>query len=421
MKKAIGLTALILGVLSVSGCGKEEPEKVVPEATLSVESLVFDQSSSQKTVYVKLQGDGLAISAVESSASWCSASLEGESVLVSVSENETEQVRSALVTLSFSDETVADKTVKVAQESGTAKYLKTTAVDGYVFDCRGGEYKFTVEASDGWTASLVDCSWAEISTEGNLVCVKAGANEGDAVLEGRVKVTSGEASLEYSFTQARVADNAYLALLGEYDIYAEQWYNVTSVNSSLGYVYSKSYSGTLADLNDSNLSYYATTFSRTATLVENKYGESYCLNDFLLYGMNLPVNFDKETGNLSFPSMWNIGFVQQADKDYAAVFMVGCWVDGNVVRFDRYNPYVFPGAVSEDKNTITITTGLNTDIGDSTTLVPGSGICLVYMDMSLQSPALTPFRYMCFPYGDNVQLRRKVDAPEETPETPAVE
>ena len=421
MKKAIGLTALILGVLSVSGCGKEEPVKVVPEATLSVESLVFDQSSSQKTVYVKLQGDGLAISAVESSAAWCSAEIAGESVLVSVAENGTEEIRSAVVTLSFSDETVADKTVKVAQESGLAKVLKTTAVDGYVFDCRGGEYKFTVEATDGWSASLVDCGWTEISTDGNIVTVKAGANEGDSVLEGKVKVTSGEASLEYSFSQETVADNKYLALLGEYDIYAEKWYNVTLVRNTLGYVYSKSYSGTLADLNDSKLDYYATTFSRTATLVENRYGESYYLNDFLLYGMNLPVNFDKETGNLSFPSMWNIGFVQQADKDYAAVFMVGYWIDGTSIRFDRYNPYVFPGAVSEDKNTITITTGLNTDLGESTTLVPGSGICLVYMDMSLQSPALTPFKYMCLPYGDNVQLRRKIDAPDETPETQAVE
>lgn len=411
MKKAVGLTALILGVLSIGGCGKSEPETVVPDAVLSAETLVFDQSGSQKTVYVKLQG-GLEVSSVDCSESWCTAKLAGDgSVDVSVSENGTEEVRSAVVTLSFSLNDFADKTIKVSQEAGTAKVLNTTAVDGYSFDCRGGEYKFTVESTDEWTAELVDCSWAEISTDGNIVTVKAGENDGETVLEGKVKVTSGDKSLEYSFTQATVADNAYLKLLGEYDIYAENWYAVSRVYNNRGICYSKAKSGTLAELDDTYLTKYPTTFSRTATLVEDKYGESYYLNDFLIYGMNLPVNFDKKTGNVSFPSMWNIGFVQQADKDYAAVFMVGYWVDGGYVYFDRYNPYIFPGQVSEDGKTITVTTGLNTDPSEgSATLVPGSGICLVYMDMSIQSPTLTPFQYECMPYGDSFELRKKVSA-----------
>lgn len=413
MKKAVGLTALILGILSVSGCGKSEPETVVPEAVLSAEALVFDQSGSQKTVYLKLQG-GLEVSSVDCSESWCTAKLTGDGAVdVSVSENDTEEVRGAVVTLSFSLDAVAAKTIKVSQEAGSAKVLKTTAVGGYAFDCRGGEYKFTVESTGEWTAELVDCGWAEISTDGNIVIVKAGENAGETVLEGKVKVTSGDTSLEYFFTQGRVADNAYLKLLGEYDIYAENWYAVSRVdNNNRGICYSKAKSGTLAELDDSYLTKYETTFSRTATLVEDKYGESYYLNDFLIYGMNLPVNFDKKTGNISFPSMWNIGFVQQADKDYAAVFMVGYWVDGSYVYFDRYNPYIFPGQVSEDGKTITVTTGLNTEPSESgsATLVPGSGICLVYMDMSLQSPTLTPFLYECMPYGDSFELRKKASA-----------
>lgn len=412
MKKAVGLTALILSVLAMSGCGKSEPEAVVPEAVLSAEALVFDQSGSQKTVYLKLQG-GLEVSSVDSSEPWCTARLTGDgSVDVTVSENDTEAVRSAVVTLSFSLDAFADKAIKVSQEAGVAKVLKTTAVDGYSFDCRGGEYKFTVESTNEWKAELVDCAWAEISTDGNIVIVKAVENEGETAREGKVKVISGDKSLEYSFTQGRVADNAYLKLLGEYDIYAENWYAVSRIdNNNRGICYSKAKSGTLAELDDTYLTKYETTFSRTATLVEDKYGESYYLNDFLIYGMNLPVNFDKKTGNVSFPSMWNIGFVQQADKDYAAVFMVGYWVDGGYVYFDRYNPYLFPGQVSEDGKTITVTTGLNKDPSDgSASLVPGSGICLVYMDMSLQSPTLTPFLYECMPYGDCFELRKKASA-----------
>lgn len=414
MKRAIGLTTLFLGILSVIGCGKEEPVTVVPEATLSATSLVFDRAESQKTVYVKLQGDGLAVSSVQSSETWCGVEPDGdEAIVVSVTENETESVRRAVVTLTFSDAAVEDKTITVAQESGSAKVLETTAVEGYVFDCRGGEYKFSVEASSGWTAELVECDWATIAYDAATVTVTAPANEGNATLTGKVKVTSGDASLEYSFTQATVADNKYLSLLGKYDIYAETWYYVSYISSSTmqGTCYSAGKSGTLREVFPEKPA--SKSYTSEVELVEDKYGFSYKLKDFLVEGQDVPVNFDAKTGSLEIPTLWNVGqvLIPYSAKDpaeYMPCFFVGYRVDGNNLRLVSSTTASLPCVVSEDGNTISIsTTPLSPETAEGETPIV-YGICLSYMHMGLSSPVLTPFQGLYMPYGSTIELRRVI-------------
>ncbi len=419
MKRTIGLTALFLGILSVIGCGKEEPVTEVPEATLSATSLVFDRAESQKTVYVKLQGDGLAVASVRSSENWCGAEYDSDgAIVVSVTENETESVRRAVVTVAFSDAAVAEKTISVAQESGSAKVLETTAVAGYVFDCRGGEYKFSVEASDGWTAELVDCDWASIAYDAFTVTITAPANEGDAALTGKVKVTSGDSSLEYSFTQETVADNKYLNLLGKYDIYAETWYYVSYISSSTmqGTCYSVGKSGTLREVLPENPE--SALYTSEVELAEDKYGISYKLKNFLVEGQDVPVNFNAETGSLEIPTLWNVGQVlmRYSTKDpaeYMPCFFVGYRVDGSNLRLVSSTTASLPCGVSEDGSTISISTAPlspETTEGEAPIVY---GICLSYMHMGLSSPALTPFKGMYMPYGSTIELRKVTgdDAP----------
>lgn len=419
MKRTIGLTALFLGILSLTGCGKEEPVTEVPEATLSATSLVFDRAESQKTVYVKLQGDGLAVSSVQSSDVWCVAEYDGDgAIVVSVSENETESVRRAVVTVTFSDPVVAEKTITVAQESGTAKVLKTTAADGYVFDCRGGEYKFSVEATDGWTAELVDCDWASIVYDASTVTVTAPANEGDAALSGKVKVTSGDASLEYSFTQETVADNKYLRLLGKYDIYAETWYYVSYISSSTmqGTCYSVGKSGTLREVLPEKPE--SSLYTSEVELVEDKYGISYKLKNFLVEGQDVPVNFNAKTGSLEIPTLWNVGQVliyysSQSPAEYMPCFFVGYRVDGSNLRIAGSTTASLPCGVSEDGNVISISTDpLSPETAEGETPIV-YGIGLSYMHMGMSSPALTPFKGMYMPYGSTIELRKVAedDAP----------
>lgn len=407
MRKTINVLTMLFAVFSMAGCSESEPE-VVPQAFLSADRLIFDQTASEKPVTVTLVGD-LAVSSVESSAEdWCTAEISADAIVVKVSANDTDASRSADVVVKFDSEVVLPMTIKVAQESGEVPYLKTTASESFEFGCRGGEYKFSVSSSAEWKAELVDCSWATLSSDASSVTIKALENKGNEVLSGKVKVTSGETSLEYAFTQATVASDKYLALLGEYDIYAEKWYQVTRYASNKGWCSALGKGGTLRELCTSPAS---SLFTTTATLTEDKYGVSYYLEGCFLQGQKLPIVLNKKTGGLEIPALWNTGTALIYYNKYSPPEDMSCFLvdytisSDNSMKYNQYSAGVIKASVSEDCNTITIDTSKEQKDGE----VEGSGLTLVYMNMALSSPVLTPFEGICMPYGNTIELRRKTD------------
>lgn len=410
MRKTINVLAMLFAFCLMAGCSESEPE-VVPQAFMSADRLIFDQTASEKPVTVTLVGE-LAVSSVESSAEdWCTAEMSADAIVVKVTANDTDEYRSADVVVKFDSDVVLPMTIKVAQESGEVPYLKTTASESFEFGCRGGEYKFSVSSSAEWKAELVDCSWATISSDASSVTIEAPENNGNDVLSGKVKVTSGEISLEYAFSQATLASDKYLALLGEYDIYAEKWYQVTRYNtySHKGLCGALGKSGTLRELCTSPAS---SLFTTTATLTEDKYGVSYYLEGCFLQGQKIPVNLNKETGKLEIPTLWNTGtaliyYSSYSPAEDMSCFLVSYAINSSDVsmKYNQYSAGVLKASVSEDCNTITIDTSAEPKEGE----VEGSGLTLVYMNMALSSPVLTPFEKIYMPYGNTVELRRKTD------------
>lgn len=401
---------MLFAFFLVAGCSESEPE-VVPQAFMSADRLIFDQTASEKPVAVTLVGE-LAVSSVESSAeNWCVAELSADEIVVKVTANDTEEYRSADVVVKFDSEVVLPMIIKVVQESGDVPYLKTTAPGSFEFGCRGGEYKFSVSSSAEWKAELVDCTWATLSSDASSVTIEAPANEGNEVLSGKVKISSGDNSLEYAFTQATLASDKYLALLGEYDIYAEKWYEVTKYNSysQKGLCGALGKSGTLRELCTSPAS---ALFTTTATLTEDKYGISYYLEGCFLQGQKMPVNLNKETGELEIPSLWNTGtaliyYNYYSPPEDMPCFLVKYTINSSDVsmKYTQYDAGVIKASVSDDCNTITLDTSTEQKDG----VVEGSGLTLVYMNMGLTSPVLTPFEKMYMPYGNSIELRRKTD------------
>lgn len=410
MRKTINVLAMLFAFCLMAGCSESEPE-VVPQAFMSADRLIFDQTASEKPVTVTIVGE-LAVSSVESSAEdWCTAEMSADAIVVKVTANDTEKYRSADVVVKFDSEVVLPMTIKVAQESGEVPYLKTTASESFEFGCRGGEYKFSVSSSAEWKAELVDCSWATISSDASSVTIEAPENNGNEVLSGKVKVTSGEISLEYAFSQATLASDKYLALLGEYDIYAEKWYEVTRYNtySHKGLCGALGKSGTLRELCTSPVS---SLFTTTATLTEDKYGISYYLEGCFLQGQKIPVNLNKETGKLEIPTLWNTGtaliyYNFNSPPEDMPCFLVNFTINSSDVsmKYNQYAAGVITASVSEDCNTITIDTSKEKKDGE----VEGSGLTLVYMNMGISSPVLTPFEKIYMPYGNAIELRRKTD------------
>lgn len=414
MRKTINGLACLLLLLPVVGCQKDD--KVASDATLSAEKVIFASSASQKSVAVTYQGDDISLSSLESSEQWCTAEASADEIVISVEENIYEEIRSAVVSVKFQADTIITRTISVSQEAGSTPFLRTTAQDGFKFDCRGGSCTFTVSASAAWTAELVDCTWATLTCDAAGVVITAAENAGKETLSGKVKVVSGELSEEYSFSQPTVADDPYLSLLGEYDIYAKNWYQVSRITSAgTAYCYSKAFDGKLSDLDDSNFKSAVDSkmYATTATLVEDKYGESYWLEDFLLNGLDVPVNFDAATGKLSLQSLWNGGFVY-VSQEQMPLFMVGCWVENGVVTFSQNSAPAFEGVLSENRDTITVTPGLNVRDEYSTSYPEGCGVCATYMDMRMGSPALCPMLYECIPFGSNFKLCRVKESAEGT-------
>ncbi len=331
MRKTINVLTMLFAIFSMAGCSESEPE-VVPQAFLSADRLIFDHTASEKPVTVTLVGE-LAVSSVESSAEdWCTAGISADAIVVKVSANDTEASRSADVVVKFDSEVVLPMTIKVAQESGEVPYLKTTASESFEFGCRGGEYKFSVSSSAEWKAELVDCGWATLSTDASSVTIEAPANDGNEMLSGKVKVSSGETSLEYAFTQATLASDKYLALLGEYDIYAEKWYQVTRYASNKGWCSALGKGGTLRELCTSPAS---SLFTTTATLTEDKYGVSYYLEGCFLQGQKLPIVLNKKTGGLEIPALWNTGTALIYYNKYSPPEDMSCFLVDYTIMYQR--------------------------------------------------------------------------------------
>ena len=121
------------------------------------------------------------------------------------------------------------------------------------------------------------------------------------------------------------------------------------------------------------------------------------------------MNYNKETGKLELQTLWNTGTVPVRYGSYAEdmpCFIVRYTLNASDVSmtYSSYNAETLVASVSEDGNTITLDTSMGQaeDSGE----VSGSGITLVYMDMSLSSPVLTPFLKIYMPYGDSVELRK---------------
>lgn len=100
MRKTINVLAMLFAFCLMAGCSESEPE-VVPQAFMSADRLIFDQTASEKPVTVTLVGE-LAVSSVESSAEdWCTAEMSADAIVVKVTANDTEESRSADVVVKF--------------------------------------------------------------------------------------------------------------------------------------------------------------------------------------------------------------------------------------------------------------------------------------------------------------------------------
>lgn len=192
MKKIYNLFVVLAAVMLIAACGKESNPYQEPDKTIEVVAtdVVFGPEGGNGEVEFTASGTV----GVVSNRDWCTASVAGTKVNVTVTEWEGVETRYAILTLKCGAYSV-DVTV---QQSGTILGGLTGAE--IVADSKGTTQVFEVKVSGSvTTSSAVD--WASASYADGIVTVTVDANADPATRFGDVTVSAGENSHSISIKQ----------------------------------------------------------------------------------------------------------------------------------------------------------------------------------------------------------------------------
>lgn len=171
-------------------------------------------------------------------------------------------------------------TIDIIQESGLETTLALIPSDeAFGFDSYGGSLTLSVSSNYPWTVDS-DADWCElvIHKETNIFTLSAGENNGDK-RTARITVSAGlednVKTVTFTLTQYTVAENPYLAMVGNWDLYSNQW--------------------VLGGQNIAAGSYVS------FTIQEGVVKDTYVIRDLILNGMELEVYYNPEDGSMNIP------------------------------------------------------------------------------------------------------------------------
>lgn len=192
MKKIYNLFVVLAAVMLIAACGKESNPYQEPDKTIEVVAtdVVFGPEGGNGEVEFTASGTV----GVVSNRDWCTASVAGTKVNVTVTEWEGVETRYAILTLKCGAYSV-DVTV---QQSGTILGGLTGAE--IVADSKGTTQVFEVKVSGSvTTSSAVD--WASASYADGIVTVTVDANADPFTRFGEVTVAAGDNAHAISIKQ----------------------------------------------------------------------------------------------------------------------------------------------------------------------------------------------------------------------------
>ncbi|KAA6345073.1 hypothetical protein EZS27_007339 [termite gut metagenome] len=204
MKKHVFFWKSLAGVLPFlflgMGCSSESED---PEPFLRI-------SGENQTVNLLAEGSSQTI-AVETNTSdwtisvngnWCTATKEGESIVISAGKNDSEDSRSATVTASVGNIKVTI-TVTQAGTKSTDPYLRISDTDKSIaLSADGSSKTIAVDASTSdWTVSASN-TWCAVKKEGTNIVISAGKNDGESSRSTTVTASLGDIKVTITVTQA---------------------------------------------------------------------------------------------------------------------------------------------------------------------------------------------------------------------------
>lgn len=286
---------LLVCAMFLAGCDKQQPTYVYG-VQLSVDGVSIDARGGERRVVVNAflpDGDVWSVER-DGAEQRFECRVEGDAIIVSVEPNNNTAMREGGFNVVSANGSFETRHVTVTQEAAEELMLDINAAECYEVDSEGGHYTFVVDSNAAWHISSSE-AWIEASAdiEARRATLVIAANEGDAQREATITVEVGEGALykEASFTvkQYTRAENAYLNLVGKWEITASKWFY--SPNGSLN---SLDYAPNPSD--------YYLIFD----LGEGEYGKTLIMRDFLYPGTELEVRYDAKTGGIIIPFGWTV-------------------------------------------------------------------------------------------------------------------
>lgn len=264
MKRLLVLSAIPL--LVIFSCSKITREETADVLLISQNEVAFPKEGGSATISVACPSEWHS----SVSDSWITAEDEGDCVTITVSANDSGNIKNGTVTLESNS---GKKEITVSQSwSGAVLSLKINGAEELELDSEGEEFIFTVETNDEWEVSS-DADWLAIETEGNLVRVSAAANSGEH-REAKITVTASaggeETSREMKLSQISREENPYFQMLGSFGLYAERWHYGGKVIDSPG-------------------------IGTYCTIEQKEYGKTFTIRNLFVEGTEYEASYDKET------------------------------------------------------------------------------------------------------------------------------
>lgn len=286
---------MLVCALFFAGCDKHESVYAYG-VQLSVDGVSIDACGGERRVVVKAflpDGDSWSVER-DGAEEWFECRVEGDAIIVAIEPNNDTAMREGSFNVVSANGSFETRHVTVTQEAAEELMLDVNAEECYEVDSEGGNYTFVVDSNAEWRISSSE-AWvvASADIEARRATLVIAANEGDAQREANITVEVGEGGLykQVSFTvkQYTRAENAYLNLVGKWEITASKWFY--SPNGSLN---SLDYTPNPSD--------YYLIFD----LDEGEYGETLIMRDFLYPGTALEVRYNAETGGIIIPFGWTV-------------------------------------------------------------------------------------------------------------------
>lgn len=282
---SISALFVVLSVVAFVGCSKEETA-IVRTLQLSTHGVSFDAEGGSREITVTPHPEGEPWQ-VRGEAAWFDYAVEGNTLTITADKNDDTESRTAYLEIVSPEGHFKAFVLTISQEAAVDAALCVGSAESYVFDSMGGNYTFVVEANYEWTITSSD-EWITVVKDGHHATISAGENAG-AERHGEVVIAAGGEQYVIAISQDTHANNAYLKLLGRWEITASKWFY--SPNGSLN---SLDYAPNPPD--------YYLIFD----IDEAEYGKSLVMRDFLYPGTELEVRYDAQTGGIIIPFGWTV-------------------------------------------------------------------------------------------------------------------